>query len=120
MLGDGNIYGCFSSIELPNNSKTNFKGTIIMFEITCKDLLNAMSALSVNIEGLSSDELYERLDSLDSFKSIAFELCWMNRSEVQQIKITSRRIERMINDELQYAIEREDAISDWMAEPFRK
>lgn len=91
-----------------------------MFELTVKDLLNAMSALSVNIEGLSSDELYARLDSLDNFKSIAFELCWMNRSEVQQIKITSRRIERMINDELQYAIEREDAISDWMAEPFRK
>lgn len=91
-----------------------------MFELTVKDLLNAMSALSVNIEGLSSDELYTRLDSLDNFKSIAFELCWMNRSEVQQIKITSRRIERMINDELQYAIEREDAISDWMAEPFRK
>ena len=90
-----------------------------MFEVTCKDLLNAMSALSVNIEGLSSDELYARLDSLDNFKSIAFELCWMNRSEVQQIKITSRRIERMINDELQYAIEREDAISDWMAEPFK-
>ena len=91
-----------------------------MFELTVKDLLNAMSALSVNIEGLSSDELYTRLDSLDNFKSIAFELCWMNRSEVQQIKITSRRIERMINDELQYAIEREDAISDWMAEPFQK
>ena len=90
-----------------------------MFEITCKDLLNAMSALGMNIAGLSSDELYERLDSLDNFKSIAFELCWMNKSEVQQIKMTSRRIERMINDELQYAIEREDAISDWMAEPFK-
>jgi hypothetical protein len=91
-----------------------------MFEITCKDLLNAMSALGMNIAGLSSDELYERLDSLDSFKSIALELCWMNRSEAQQIKITYRRISRMINDELQYAIECEDAISDWMAEPFIK
>ena len=91
-----------------------------MFEITCKDLLNAMSALSVNIEGLSSDELYERLDSLDCFKSIALDLHWLNKSECQQIKITYRRIARQINNELEYALECEEAISDWMAEPFRK
>ena len=90
-----------------------------MFEITCKDLLNAMSALGMNISGLSSDELYERLDSLDNFKDIAFELCWMNRSEVQQIKITSRRVERMLKEELDYALECENAVSDWMAEPFK-
>lgn len=90
-----------------------------MFEITCKDLLNAMSALGMNIAGLSSDELYERLDSLDNFKDIAFELCWMNKSECQQIKMTYRRVERMLKDELDYALECEEMVSDWMAEPFK-
>lgn len=90
-----------------------------MLEITCKDLLNAMTVLGMNIAGLSSDDLYDRLDSLDNFKSIAFELCWMNKSECQQIKMTYRRIERMLKEELDYALECECMISDWMAEPFK-